>query len=98
MAVLALDMRTSDLELIVRAAAHVDLDTLLSDTTLEVNDKWLHFHASHKKSPCRVSRGKAENYSPDHFSPLAACRPPEAICAALPPSRADFLVSCLFRC
>lgn len=49
---LCLDKRTKRLELVFKDGTAAELDLLLDGTELMVNEKFLDFHASHKKVPC----------------------------------------------
>lgn len=52
---LCLDKRTKRLELVFKDGTAAELDLLLDGTELMVNEKFLDFHASHKKVPCWLS-------------------------------------------
>ena len=56
MAALSVDTRTRNLELIFKGGSSAELDLLLEDSKLQVNEKWLDFHASHEDAPCGLSR------------------------------------------
>ena len=53
---LQLENRTRNLQLSFRSGAKANLDLLLCGNVLKINDLWLDFEASHKKSPCCLSR------------------------------------------
>jgi hypothetical protein len=69
MAALALDPRTKDFKLVFKSGDKVELDLLLDGNTLQINEKWLDFQASHETTPCRLSRLAATKESVlDYFS------------------------------
>lgn len=68
-AALRLDPRTRLLRLSFRSGAKAELDLLLCGPILNINEKWLDFHASHEKTPCCLSRtAPPEAYNTDRFS------------------------------
>ncbi|CZT07834.1 uncharacterized protein RCO7_10885 [Rhynchosporium graminicola] len=68
-AALALDVRTKDLNVILKSGVKADLDLLLEGTDLQINDKWLDFEEGHRLAPCWLSRQKSRKFSDyEHFS------------------------------
>ncbi len=54
-AALALDAKTSKLQLVFKSGVHADLDLLIDESNVIINDKWLDFTASHAQHSCWIS-------------------------------------------
>lgn len=68
-AALALDSRTSGLNLVFKSGVKAELDLLLKESDLLIHEKWLDFHLSHQGADCWLSRlASMQEINIDQFS------------------------------